>query len=157
MENARFWAVGIYVLASATDVLDGWIARKYKMTTDLGRVLDPLGDKLLTASMLFCLSEAGVIPYLMFGIYIAKEVIMAAGGMLIHKRIGAGVPPSKFFGKLATVLIFITCVVLALFEGIPRNTALIMSSLAILVSVSALIVYVISYADLLKINKKDAQ
>ena len=49
-------ALGVFVVASASDLVDGWIARRFNMTTGIGMVLDPFADKLMHVSVLFCLS-----------------------------------------------------------------------------------------------------
>ena len=57
-------AVGIFVLAAFTDFLDGYIARKYNMTTDLGKLLDPIADKILVCAALFCIVATNPLSYL---------------------------------------------------------------------------------------------
>ena len=52
------WALLVYVVASATDVLDGYIARKYNQITDFGKLMDPLADKLMVLTMLYMLSKS---------------------------------------------------------------------------------------------------
>lgn len=65
-----FWgayvAVGIFVIAAFTDFLDGYIARKYNMTTDLGKLLDPIADKILVTSALFCVVATNPLQYLTY-------------------------------------------------------------------------------------------
>ena len=60
--NAQLYAGLIFILASLTDALDGFIARRFNMVTRLGRILDPLADKLMTVSALLCVTVAGLIP-----------------------------------------------------------------------------------------------
>ena len=57
-------AVGLFLLAAATDFLDGYIARKYNMVTDLGKLLDPIADKILICAALFCVVAANPLLYL---------------------------------------------------------------------------------------------
>ena len=57
-------AVGLFLLAAATDFLDGYIARKYNMVTDLGKLLDPIADKILVCAALFCVVAINPLMYL---------------------------------------------------------------------------------------------
>ncbi|MFQ9916462.1 MAG: CDP-alcohol phosphatidyltransferase family protein [Flavonifractor plautii] len=56
------WAVLIYLTAFLTDVADGWIARHFNQITKLGRILDPLADKLMTFTVIICITADGIIP-----------------------------------------------------------------------------------------------
>ena len=61
-----FVAVGIFVLAACTDFLDGYIARKYNMVSDLGKLLDPIADKVLVCAALFCVVATNPLQYLIY-------------------------------------------------------------------------------------------
>ncbi|MCH5152946.1 MAG: CDP-alcohol phosphatidyltransferase family protein [Clostridiales bacterium] len=61
-----FVAVGIFVLAAFTDFLDGYIARKYNMVSDLGKLLDPIADKVLICAALFCVVASNPLQYLIY-------------------------------------------------------------------------------------------
>lgn len=65
-----FWgayiAVGIFILSATTDFFDGYIARKYNMTTDLGKLLDPIADKILVCAALFCVVATNPLQYLYY-------------------------------------------------------------------------------------------
>ena len=60
--DAHRWAVLIYLTAFLTDVADGWIARHFNQITKLGRILDPLADKLMTFTVIICITADGIIP-----------------------------------------------------------------------------------------------
>ncbi len=95
----------VALLAALTDVLDGWIARRYGMITNLGQILDPLADKLLQAAVCICIGHAydlHLIPLLFLG----KEFCMMLGGFFLL-RAGKVIPPSRWYGKLGTVCFFI--------------------------------------------------
>ena len=79
-------ALAIFLVAGATDLLDGYIARKYDLVTDLGKLLDPLADKLLLIVALFCLYSAGYVPLVFPILATIKEVAMVVGGALLLTR-----------------------------------------------------------------------
>ena len=146
---ANFLAVGIYGLASLTDVLDGRIARKYNQTTKLGRILDPLGDKVMTFSVLLCITIDRIIPIWAVIIFVIKELLMVTGGFILMKK-SSDMPPSNYFGKCSTVVFFLVCVYLTLFPKTPGTVATILISVAIMVSLAALASYVVRYVRMMR-------
>ena len=102
-------AILFYVLASVTDILDGYIARKYNLITDLGKILDPLADKLLQFSALMGLWIVDVIPFWITLVFFLKEIFMGLGAIKLLRRNDV-VVSSKWFGKLSTILFFIAIV-----------------------------------------------
>ena len=149
LSYANFIAVGIYALASLTDVLDGRIARKYNQTTKLGRILDPLGDKVMTFSVLLCITIDHIIPVWAVIIFVVKELLMTAGGFILMKK-SSDMPPSNYFGKCSTVVFFLVCVYLTLFPNTPGAVATILISFAIVVSLAALISYFVRYVRMMR-------
>lgn len=71
-------AAAIFVIASATDALDGHIARKYNLVTNFGKLMDPLADKLLVVSALVCLVELGDVPGWIVIVILAREFTITA-------------------------------------------------------------------------------
>jgi len=150
-EYARVYAVLLYVLATFTDFLDGYLARKYNLITNLGKVLDPLGDKLLTFAVLICITVDGIIQPWVVVLFFLKEALMGLGGIYIHKKIKTEIPPSNMLGKTATVLFFVICVLLMIFEkSISPTAAAIMIAFALLVSFAAFVSYIITFRRLTK-------
>ena len=148
--NAGIIAVCIYVAATITDFLDGYIARKYNLITNLGKVLDPLSDKMFTFAVLCCLMIDSKIPWWLVGIFFLKESLMGIGGLVIHKLAKAEIPPSNIIGKAATVVFFVCLCVIIIYKNLPENVAVIMVSTALGMSVIALITYVMSFARIMK-------
>jgi CDP-diacylglycerol--glycerol-3-phosphate 3-phosphatidyltransferase len=72
-ENMDLWAVGVFLLAAATDLLDGYLARKRGQITTLGILLDPIADKLLTSAAFISLVELNLVPAWMVVIIVGRE------------------------------------------------------------------------------------
>lgn len=111
----RYLLAFIFLTVSAlTDVLDGFIARKYNLITDFGKLIDPLADKATQLSILITLSvkhtSSGepIIPIWILFIIILKEVLMIAGASFLYGK--DLVVSSKWYGKLTTVLFYLAIV-----------------------------------------------
>jgi cardiolipin synthase len=91
-QNSHKWAALVYAIASVTDVMDGFIARRYHMTTRLGRILDPLADKLMAFTVLICISVTGIVPYWAVVIFFLKEAAMGIGAMTIYQKMDDVMP-----------------------------------------------------------------
>lgn len=105
----------VFLAAGLTDVLDGYIARKYNCISTLGKVLDPLADKLIQASAFICLWVMNYIPWWMPVIYLIKEILTIIGASIVFTK-KKSVVMSNVFGKLATVLVFGAIAVILLFK-----------------------------------------
>ena len=125
----KYIAVGIFILASLTDLLDGKIARKYNLVTNFGKFMDPLADKLLVCSALIALVDLIVI------IIIAREFIIS-GFRLVASDNGVVIAAS-YWGKFKTAFQMITIIMLVLNLNVPFmniiNTVLIYISLGLTV------------------------
>ena len=99
-QSKYYAALGIYVLAVLTDLLDGYLARRNNWISNLGKVLDPLADKLMLITALFCFYSKGWIPLILVLIVAGKEFIMIVGGALLWKK--NVVVYADWFGKSAT-------------------------------------------------------
>lgn len=98
----KWITLGIYVAASLTDTLDGYIARKYNMVTNFGKFMDPLADKLLVCSAIICFSAIGQMPVWVVLIIIAREFIIS-GFRLVASDKGV-VIAAGMSGKIKTVV-----------------------------------------------------
>lgn len=144
-------AIIIYVLASITDVLDGYIARKYNLITKLGKILDPMADKLLQFSALLGLWIVGAIPFWITLIFFLKEIFMGIGALKLLRKKDV-VVPSKWFGKMSTIFFFVAIVFSMLSENllILKPYVLPMFILALVSLLFAFIMYLLNF---LKVNK----
>jgi CDP-diacylglycerol---glycerol-3-phosphate 3-phosphatidyltransferase len=91
----------VFLVASLTDFVDGWIARRYGLITSFGKVADPIADKALTGTALVLLSAYGVLPWWVTGLVLAREVAVTALRFWVIRH---GVIPASRGGKLKTGL-----------------------------------------------------
>lgn len=98
----RWLATGLFVLAIATDGLDGHLARSRGLITDLGKLLDPIADKLLTSGALVCLSILGELPWWVTALIVVREVGITVWRLVELRR--GNVVPASSGGKLKTVV-----------------------------------------------------
>lgn len=129
--SMRLAAAIVFILASLTDILDGYIARKYNLITDFGKLADPIADKLMQLSAIGCLTINGRIAFWILGLFALKEFVMILGGLSLLKE--KFVVQSKWSGKIATIVLFI-CVTLILIldeSVLPMNKATMLMTFAI--------------------------
>lgn len=98
----RWGAAALFIVAIATDGIDGHIARSRGLVTDLGKLLDPIADKLLTSGALVCLSILGELPWWVTGVIVVREVGITIWRLVELRR--GNVVPASSGGKLKTVV-----------------------------------------------------
>lgn len=109
-ENGYIWSGIIFIIASFTDFIDGYIARKFNETTNLGAFLDPVADKILVFAALILLAESGIIPSWTVILIIGRETLIN-GFRLIAIEKGVVISAS-YLGKLKTVTQMVSLVLL---------------------------------------------
>lgn len=108
-------ALVIFALASITDMLDGKVARKYNMITDLGKFLDPLADKVLVAAALICFIELGWAPAWAVWLIMAREFMVSGIRLVAAGSEKKLVIAANIWGKLKTASTMVAiCIVLIL-------------------------------------------
>ena len=102
-------ALLIFIIAGATDVLDGILARKFNWITNLGKILDPIADKSMQCTVLICMSTGPepLIPWWFAAFFIVKEILMGAGTIFVFKKRDT-VVSSRWAGKLAVCIFYAT-------------------------------------------------
>jgi cardiolipin synthase len=129
----------IFLISGITDVLDGHIARKYDMVTKWGTLLDPLADKLMLLTVLFCLSRTRIIPVWIFILILAKEGLMILGGLLLLKK--QTVIAARYYGKAATLFFYLAIGIMVF----NKSIGIIIMYFAILLAVFAFFNYLKNY------------
>lgn len=98
----RWAAFAVCIVASATDVLDGHLARRNNEITEFGKIIDPLADKIFVATMVIVMLAKGLIPLWLVLIVLGRDALILLGGLLVERRTGV-ILPSNYPGKAAVV------------------------------------------------------
>ena len=135
----KYLALGIFILASLTDLLDGYIARHYNAITEFGKVLDPFADKLMKMSALICLTIAELLPLWVTILMIVCDIAMIISGLCIYKK--NITIQSNWLGKAGTLIISIG-VIMSFFTEWLGNTNVYVVYFGIAVAIIAGLNYV---------------
>lgn len=104
-----FVAAGIVLLSGITDILDGFIARRFNMCSKLGKILDPAADKLTLFAVCACLWMRYPDVRMFCMMFVGKEVIMAIASLFLLRR-NRDLDGAKWFGKLYTIVFYVTAI-----------------------------------------------
>lgn len=108
----------IMAVSCITDMIDGKIARRYNMVTTLGKILDPLADKITQFTLTLCLSLEHPVLMPVLALFVVKEIFQLVMGIL-HLCKGRMLPGALMAGKVCTTVLFISLIALVLFPNIP--------------------------------------
>lgn len=139
----------LFILASVTDFIDGYIARKYNLVTDLGKMLDAIADKFLVNSVLIILSAQGLIHPIIPVIIVTRDTFVDIIKMIVgsKQKVVAAIKSGKY--KTAFLMLGIT---LTLFNNLPFELINIQVSDVLLIIATALSIY--SAIQYYQLNKK---
>ena len=138
--NHVLLGMGVLGIAGITDMIDGYVARKYNLITPLGKILDPAADKLIVITVMTSLFLVGKFPLWLVGLILAKELVIALGGsfLVLKEKIEIG---ASIYGKAATISIYLAL----FFYAFEIRGSTIISVIAGFVSVLALVNYINSF------------
>ncbi len=104
-------AAAVVFISGLTDFLDGFIARKFDMVTELGKLIDPLADKLTQASLIFILVVKIKWMFLLLILFVVMQLFLLVAGIVMLKK-GTKLNGAKWFGKVSTTVFYATMLVL---------------------------------------------
>ncbi len=142
-----------YVIASLSDVLDGWIARRWRQTTQLGTVMDPLVDIVFNLAMLGGLAASGLLSPVVFWIGFTRYAVLVVGGTYLYVWIGPVTIRPTFFGRFTGVvmgsLIALFTLLWALRGGLARTlTPLTEIALGVLLAATTVQIVLVGWYNL---------
>lgn len=149
LENLHV-ALLIFLIAGATDVVDGFLARRYNWITKLGKILDPLADKLMQCTALVCLWIKNLIPWWFAVSFFIKEGVILLLGYIVIKRRDVAVV-SKWYGKFAVCIFYATVAISIIFKDFLAENTLVATLIfipAVACAIAAFAGYVKHYAYL---------
>ena len=144
----HYAAVAVVAVSGLTDMADGYIARRFHMVSDLGKVLDPVADKLTQAAILISLASRYSALWWVFGLLCVKELIQAALGYGAV-RVTGQMQGARWYGKVSTGVFYATMMLLLLLPGMApvwANTLMLLCAAALMM---AMVLYVRYYLNLI--------
>lgn len=139
-----YLSAAILAVSCLTDMVDGQIARRFHMITNVGKILDPLADKVTQLTLVLCLAVRYWELWIMVGLFFVKELFQLIAGFLLlrHGKILKG---AQFSGKISTTVLFISLIVLVMFPEIPRTAIPWITAVDCLFLLIAFIDYILVY------------
>lgn len=141
----------IFCIATATDKLDGTIAKKYNTVTNFGKFADPIADKLLVCSALICLNASGEIPVWATIIIIAREFAVS-GIRLVASDNGVTIAASRL-GKSKTIAQMAMIIVILAKTGLPSFVYSVLISASVILTVISAVDYIIKNKKAISFDK----
>ena len=136
-------------LSGATDIVDGFIARKFNMITDFGKALDPIADKLTQGVIMICLVSRFPLMLLPVILLTVKELLSFTLRLIVFARTEK-IACANWHGKLATFMIYITIALHVIWFAIPQNVSYIMITLTSAVMFLSFAMYTVAGFKMLK-------
>ncbi len=135
-QTAKWWAMGVILLAFFTDVLDGYIARHYHQITNLGKILDPVADKAMQITVLTCIVFNNISLLWVAAFILMKDILLGIGAIVMYKKGIVG--QANWFGKTACFVNICACVMLLFPFSVPLPEAWVTFTAWLLIVVNAL-------------------
>ena len=144
-------AGGALILSGLSDALDGWIARRFNQITEIGKLLDPVADKLTQVTVVVCLTilYPRLLPLLAIGV--VKEACQAIGGFILLGR-GEKVRGAKWYGKVSTIVFYVAMSAVVVFHD--RITDAWMYVLVGVVGAVMLFAFVCYFREYIRISRE---
>lgn len=140
---SSYMSLAVFILAELTDVLDGYLARRNNWITDLGKILDPLADKLMQLAAFICLAVRNRSLIFLAVLIAVKELCFVICGLVIRRKKNY-VVVSKWYGKMATFVIAL-CVCILILWGDIQPVVIVCAAASASSMIFAFVMYIIYY------------
>ncbi len=143
----------VVAISGFTDIIDGFIARTFNMISDVGKVLDPVADKLTQVALMVCLTSRYHLLWVPIIIFIIKESFMLLFGY-ITLEVTDKINSARWYGKVNTVVLYAVMASLIFFPDINPDVASFLIGFCVAIMIIALILYISFYIGILTENSK---
>ncbi len=143
----------MFIISGLTDIVDGYIARKFNMISDFGKAFDPVADKLTQLAILFCLVTRFPLMLIPLVILTVKEVLAAIMNMITLKKAGF-VVAAVWHGKANTALLYVTMFIHIVWFSIPSVVSNILIAVCIVMMLISSFLYTKSDVKAIKKEKE---
>jgi cardiolipin synthase len=158
-ENYILAAVCV-IISGITDAFDGFIARTFNQVTDLGKILDPIADKLTLFAIMICVTIYSPVVLPVMIVLIIKDLLMLVGGSTLLKN-GLTPPPAKWYGKVGTFMFYISVCLIVFLKAVFNYQNDVLSVTLLLVTtvmmLFSLVRYYLIFLSLMKSNDKNKE
>lgn len=156
VKEKRYFLTFILMISALTDFLDGKIARKFHMVSELGKVLDPIADKITQGVLIICLLSEYAALKPVFLLFIIKESYMAAAGLKVISETNQN-EGAMWYGKINTAVFYTVMLLLIFLPNLSKNTANLLIAVSGACMLFSFIMYGRKYACLMKSKKKESK
>jgi cardiolipin synthase (CMP-forming) len=120
-DGLQLWILGLFTVAAVSDGLDGYLAKRFGWTSELGRFLDPMADKLLLVSVFIAAAWLDIAPWWVAAVAVARDLVIAAGALLYRLWFGPLRGRPTLISKINTgvQIVYLLAVILASASGLP--------------------------------------
>ncbi len=148
-EGNTLVAASLLVVSGLTDLLDGFLARRYHWVSDLGKILDPMADKMTQGAVCIMLIINMPRYWYFFALLLFKEFVMLLLGAWLVRR-GVHIKSSRWFGKVVTTLFYATMAAVLFFPDIPFPATICLLALVTICAFTAGVLYIPQFIAYLK-------
>lgn len=153
LANNYLWAAVIVLFSGATDYLDGVIARKFDMMTDLGKLLDPFADKITQLAIFICLVLNWPGMMIVISVFVVKEISLLICQILLFRK-GKVMDGAMWYGKISTFVFYGCALILVAFPNLNQMVANSLMSLTAIGLFLAFILYTRWFVRQLRTQRK---
>ena len=147
-------AFSFILLSGISDCLDGFFARKLNQVSKLGKLLDPIADKLTLVAVVICFGILIPVIFPFLSVLIVKDVLMLTGGFYLLKK-GIEPPAAKWYGKVATLIFYVSVVSIVLYKSVLHYDMPYLTVFLVGITVFAMIFALLNYAGVFLLLLKE--